>query len=50
MNQETVPFDPNTWQNGITHVRRNGTLWSGKLRGWVQFRQLIENEAVWQPV
>lgn len=48
MNPENVPFDPLTWQNGITHVRRNGTLWSGKLRGWVQYRQLIENEAVWQ--
>lgn len=40
-------FNPDTWQRGITHVRRDGSLWSGNLRGWVQFRQLIPNEAVW---
>lgn len=41
------PFDPSTWPDGVTHVRRDGSLWSGNLRGWVQFRQLIPNEAVW---
>ncbi len=40
-------FDPSTWPAGVTHVRRDGSLWSGNLRGWVQFRQLIPNEAVW---
>lgn len=28
---------------GITHLDKNGQLWSGNLRGWVQFRQLIPN-------
>lgn len=28
---------------GITHLDKNGQLWSGNLRGWVQFRQLIAN-------
>jgi hypothetical protein len=41
-----IPFNPNTWQPGITHVRRDGSLWSGNLRGWVQYRQLIKNESV----
>ncbi len=41
------PFDPNQWESGITHVRRDGSLWSGNFRGWIQHRQLIPNEAVW---
>lgn len=31
---------------GITHMDRNGALWSGNLRGWVQHRQLINNHEV----
>jgi hypothetical protein len=30
-------------RKGITHVDFNGDVWSGNLRGWVQYRQLIEN-------
>lgn len=47
MDGENIPFNPNTWEHGVTHVRRDGSLWSGNLRGWIQYRQLIENEAVW---
>ena len=36
-----------SWEDGITHVRKNGSLWSGNLQGWIQERQLISNEAVW---
>lgn len=32
---------PKTWQEGITHSDRDGNLWSGNLRGWVQLRQVI---------
>ena len=42
-----IPFNPNSWEPGVTHVRRDGTLWSGNLQGWIQYRQLIANEAVW---
>lgn len=35
-------YFPGTWQDGITHIRRDGTLCSGQLRGWVQHRQLID--------
>lgn len=38
-----VPFSPETWQDGITHVDRNGNFWSGNLQGWIQHRQLIPN-------
>jgi hypothetical protein len=40
-------FEPETWQLGVTHVSANSDLWSGNLRGWIQHRKLIENEAVW---
>lgn len=40
-------FEPETWQPGITHVSANSDLWSGNLRGWIQFRKLIPNEARW---
>lgn len=42
-----IPGLPDTWEPGITHTRRDGSLWSGKLRGWVQYRQLIPNESRW---
>jgi thymidylate synthase ThyX len=32
---------------GVTHMDTNYSLWSGNLRGWIQFRKLIPNEAKW---
>lgn len=34
---------PGTWQEGVTHMRRDGTLCSGNLRGYIQHRQLVPN-------
>lgn len=35
-------FDNNVdWPKGITHVDRNGTYWSGNIRDFIQYRQLI---------
>jgi thymidylate synthase ThyX len=39
--------DPEYWEAGVTHLSANGDLWSGNLRGWVQFRKLIPGEAQW---
>lgn len=39
-------FDPARWDPGVTHIDREGSLWSGNLRGWVQHRQLIPYNAV----
>jgi len=39
-------FDPSAWDAGITHVRKDGTLYSGNLREWIQHRQLIDNHCV----
>lgn len=38
---QDLNLDCNAWEPGITHVTRNGSRWSGNLRGWVQYRQLI---------
>ena len=40
-NNAWVPF---TWEEGITHVDRQGNLWSGNLKGWRQYRKLIKGE------
>jgi thymidylate synthase ThyX len=40
-------FEPETWELGVTHVSANSDLWSGNLRGWIQHRKLIPNEAQW---
>jgi hypothetical protein len=48
MDLDTIDkYDPECWQDGVTHVSRNGDLWSGNLRGWIQFRKLIAGEAQW---
>jgi thymidylate synthase ThyX len=42
-----IPKEPGSWEIGVTHLRRDMSLWSGNLRGWIQYRQLIPNEAKW---
>jgi len=39
-------FNPSAWDKGITHVRKDGTLYSGNLREWIQHRQLLDNHCV----
>jgi hypothetical protein len=34
---------PKSWEEGITHVDRNGVFHSGNFTGWIQHRQLIPN-------
>ena len=40
--------DSNTWQQGITHMNKQGELCSGNLRGWVQYRHLLPNNTAWK--
>lgn len=35
------------WPQGITHQRRDSTLWSNNFQEWIQFRALIPNNAKW---
>lgn len=30
------------WEKGVTHADREGNFWSGNLKGWIQYRQLID--------
>lgn len=39
-----IPQNPNTWEEGISHMDRNYQLWSGNLRGFIQYRKLIKGE------
>lgn len=34
---------PQYWENGITHITRDGNKWSGQLKHFIQYRQLIPN-------
>jgi hypothetical protein len=38
-----APGFPHTWEEGITHMDRDGTLCSGNLKGFIQHRQLVPN-------
>lgn len=33
--------------DGATHIDREGNVWSGNFKSWVQYRQLIKNNACW---
>lgn len=39
-----VPFWPETWEDGVSHMTKDGRLWSGNLCGWIQYRKLIKGE------
>lgn len=38
----------NTWPEGITSMDSSGKHWSGNFKGWVQYRQLIKDNACWE--
>lgn len=43
--QAMVPMlDAELEDMGITHMDKQGQLWSGNFRGWIQNRQLMEQE------
>lgn len=41
-NADPYNGDHPPWAAGWTHVDRNGQYWSGNLRGWVQYRQVVQ--------
>jgi hypothetical protein len=43
---ENDPTAFDTWEPGISHVDRNGQLWSAQYRGWIMHRKLIPGENV----
>lgn len=43
---QNVFWAVDSWEEGITHVDREGNFWSGNLRGFIQHRQLIKNNVI----
>lgn len=39
--------EPQSWEEGVTHINKQGQLCSGNLRGWVQYRHLLPNNTAW---
>lgn len=37
-----IPDTVESWERGVTHCDREGNLWSGNLKGFIQYRQLID--------
>lgn len=37
----TQPLGIKDWDEGVTHMDKNGNFWSGNFKGWIQHRQLI---------
>lgn len=36
------PVQPAGWEDGVSHMDRNGYFWSGNLKGFIQYRKLLE--------
>ena len=37
-----------TWEDGVTHMNKQGELCSGNLRGFIQYRHLLPNNTTWE--
>jgi hypothetical protein len=41
---KNLPYvDTSAWPLGVTHMDRQGALWSANYKGWIQHRQLLPN-------
>lgn len=36
--------EPHNWEEGISHIDKNGSLWSGNFKGFIQYRKTIKGE------
>ena len=43
-----LTYNNRTWEEGITHMNKQGELCSGNLRGFIQYRHLLPNNTNWQ--
>jgi hypothetical protein len=39
---QATPIEGFATAPGVTHMTRDGELWSGNFKGWIQHRQIIE--------
>ena len=37
-----------SWEDGVTHMNKQGELCSGNLRGFIQYRHLLPNDTAWK--
>lgn len=42
-----LTYNNRTWEDGVTHMNKQGELCSGNLRGYVQYRHLLPNNTSW---
>ena len=40
--------EPQSWEEGVTHMNKQGQLCSGNLRGFIQYRHLLPNNTNWK--
>ena len=40
--------EPQSWEEGVTHMNKQGQLCSGNLRGFIQYRHLLPNNTCWE--
>ena len=40
--------EPQSWEDGVTHMNKQGQLCSGNLRGFIQYRHLLPNNTNWE--
>lgn len=45
---QTEPKDQFDGDKGTTHVDSGGYAWSGNFKGWIQYRQMLENHTCWE--
>ena len=42
-----LTYNNHTWEDGVTHMNKQGQLCSGNLRGFIQYRHLLPNNTSW---
>ena len=43
-----LTYNNRTWEDGVTHMNKQGQLCSGNLRGFIQYRHLLPNNTAWK--
>ena len=47
LSTQEINQDTHMWEEGVTHVDRQGLFWSGNFKGFIQHRQLLDNHSKW---
>lgn len=44
---QAMVYKVNSATKGVTHIDKDGNAWSGNLKGFIQYRQMLDNNACW---